>query len=139
MESVDLSYNEYADQGAFMLSLSGRPEQSAENLATALQVLQETTRDGLTDQELAQAKTKTAARLVLAGEIPSSRLGSLGENWLYRQEYRHVQDDLSDLRALTNNDLRELLDAFPLTAGTTVTLGPLESLAGLRQPVTSSY
>ena len=79
--------------------------------------------------ELAQAKNKVASRIVLRSERPMGRLGSLGHNWLYRQEYRSVADDLLSLRSITVQDIRNLLDAFPLKQLTTVAVGPLEEIA----------
>jgi len=56
------------------------------------------------------------------------RLSSLGHNWLQRQEYRRVEDDLETLRSLRLSDIRKLLDAYPLGQLTTSAVGPLESL-----------
>ena len=57
------------------------------------------------------------------------RLSSLGGNWIYREEFRSVADDLATLRGITSRDVRELLDVYPLGATTTVAVGPLESLS----------
>ena len=85
-------------------------------------------RNGVTEVELAQAKSKVASRIVLRSERPMGRLSSLGHNWLQRQEYRRVEDDLETLRSLTLADIRRLLDAYPLAQLTTSAVGPLESL-----------
>ncbi len=50
--------------------------------------------DGVTDDELRQAKNKVKARVVLSSERPQSRLFNVGGNWLQRREYRTVADDL---------------------------------------------
>jgi predicted Zn-dependent peptidase len=56
------------------------------------------------------------------------RLSSLGHNWLYRGEYRSVEDDLATLRGITAADIRKLLEEYPLRQLTTSAVGPLESL-----------
>jgi hypothetical protein len=56
------------------------------------------------------------------------RLSSLGGNWVYRQEYRSVADDLKVLKEMTLDDIHNLLEVYPLGQLTTVTIGPLESL-----------
>ena len=44
-------------------------------------------RDGLTEDELNQAKNKVLARSVLRSERPMGRLASLGFHWMYRRRY----------------------------------------------------
>ena len=44
-------------------------------------------RDGLTEDELIQAKNKVLARSVLRSERPMGRLASLGFHWMYRRAY----------------------------------------------------
>ena len=43
--------------------------------------------DGLTEDELIQAKNKVLARSVLRSERPMGRLASLGFHWMYRHAY----------------------------------------------------
>jgi len=58
------------------------------------------------------------------------RLSSLGNNWVYRGEYRSVQADLDAVQGVTAADIRALLDAYPLGQTTTVAIGPRETLEG---------
>jgi predicted Zn-dependent peptidase len=68
---------------------------------------------------------------VLAGERPMGRLSSLGGNWIVRREYRTIADDLAKVKALTTDDVRQLLERYPLGQTTTVGVGPLETLPEL--------
>ena len=43
--------------------------------------------EGVTEDELTQAKNKVLARSVLRSERPMGRLASLGFHWTYRREY----------------------------------------------------
>ena len=129
-EAAELGYNEYDGSGTWMTYLSCAPESTAGNVQRIQEIYDSLNRDGATEEELEQAKNKVASRIVLRSERPMGRLSSLGGNWVYRQEYRSVQDDLDTVRALTLDDLRQLLDVYPLGQHTTATVGPLESFGG---------
>lgn len=127
-EGADLGYHEYHGSGAWMTYLTCAPEDVEKNLARIHEIYDEVNRDGVTETEVMQAKSKVASRVVLRGERPKGRLGSLAGNWVYRQEYRSIEDDLADLRSVTVESIRKLLDEFPLGQMSTATVGPLESL-----------
>src|SRR5947209_2334021 len=63
-DSADASFHEYEGTGTFYVSLSGEPGRTQENLALTLGVLRTGTRDGLTEEELNQARSKMMSRLV---------------------------------------------------------------------------
>ena len=67
-------------------------------------------------------------RVVLSSERPRSRLFNVGGNWLQRREYRTVADDLITLEAVTVEDVRSVLEKYPLSASSTITVGPLEKI-----------
>lgn len=127
-ELAELNYNDFDDTGTYLFLLSGEPEETAENLSRAAAILDAVNREGVTERELQQAKTKVASRIVLRGERPMGRLSSLGGNWLARKEYRTIADDLRTVEALTRDDIRQLLDRFPLKLQTTVGVGPLSEI-----------
>lgn len=128
-EAADLDFSEYDGSGSYLTYLSCEPDAVSENLTRIQAIYSEVNQQGIRDEELDQAKNKVASRVVLRSERPMGRLSSLGGNWVYRQEYRSVDDDLATLRGITSRDVRELLDAYPLGATTTVAVGPLESLS----------
>jgi predicted Zn-dependent peptidase len=127
-EAAELGYNEFDGSGAYMCFFSCPPEEAGANVERVRAIYDDINRNGVTEVELAQAKSKVASRIVLRSERPMGRLSSLGHNWLQRQEYRRVEDDLETLRSLTLADIRRLLDAYPLAQLTTSAVGPLESL-----------
>lgn len=129
-ETAEVGYNEFDGSGAFMSFFSCVPEEAAPNLERVQSIFDDVNRNGVTDVELAQAKSKVASRIVLRSERPMGRLSSLGHNWVHRNEYRRVEDDLETLRKITLADIRQLLEAYPLVPLTTSTVGPLESLEG---------
>ncbi|MBW3538814.1 MAG: insulinase family protein, partial [Planctomycetes bacterium] len=128
-EHAGMGFNEYDGAGAWVTHLSSTPESVAENRQRIHAIYDAVNRDGVTETELARAKSKVASRIVLRSERPRGRLSSLGNNWVYRREYRSVETDLKTLAELSTRDIRELLEAYPLACLTTAAVGPLESLA----------
>lgn len=126
VESASLGHYEYLGVGMFFSWVSCAPEAAQGVFAKVKEIQQEAERKGLNEQELAQAKNKVKARVVLGSERPRSRLFNVGGNWLQRSEYRSVADDLASVDAVTLDDVHRVLAAFPLSQNTTVTIGPLE-------------
>lgn len=127
-EAADLGYNEYDGAGTWMSYLSCQPEDLEENLDIFTRVLDDVNRNGITPEELEQARNKVASRIVLRGERPMGRLSSLGSNWIYRQQYRSIADDLRMIRAVTLHEIHELIQEFPLRMTSTVGVGPVAEL-----------
>jgi predicted Zn-dependent peptidase len=80
--------------------------------------------DGVSEEELTQAKNKVLARTVLRSERPMGRLMSLGFHWTYRREHLAVERELELFAAVTRADLRRILDRWPLLPMTLVSVGP---------------
>ena len=127
-ESADLSYSEYDGAGAWMSYLGCSPELVEENIARCQKIFDDVNAHGITAEELEQARNKVASRIVLRGERPMGRLSSLGGNWMYRQEYRSIADDLQSIRRITLDEVQEVLRRYPISMTTTVGVGPLTDL-----------
>jgi predicted Zn-dependent peptidase len=127
-ETADLGYTDFDGSGAYMCYFSCAPDETRANLDRVRSIYDDINRNGVKEVELAQARSKVASRIVLRSERPMGRLSSLGHNWVHRNEYRRVEDDLETLRNLKLSDIRELLEAYPLKQLTTSTVGPLEAL-----------
>ncbi len=129
-EAAELAFNDFEGTGAWMTYLSCSPDAAEKNIARIGALYKAVNCDLVTEAEMNQAKSKVASRIVLRGERPMGRLASLGGNWVYRQEYRSIEDDLATIKSLTAADIRELLDVYPLGQMTTSTIGPLVALPG---------
>jgi len=127
-ESADLSYNEYDGTGAYLTYLCSTPESAHDNLKRVRDIYADVNSRGVTEEELEQARNKAASRIVLRSERPMGRLSSLGSNWVYRNEYRSVQDDLDSYRAITTDDVSAVLKKYPLGQLSTAAVGPLKTL-----------
>jgi predicted Zn-dependent peptidase len=127
-ESADCSFHEYEGTGSFYTSFSGEPEEAESNLEIVLNVLRETGRDGVTEEELQQARNKILSRVVRASERPKGRMLAVGMHWIYQHEYRTMDDELKAYEAVTTKTIREVLDRYPIDRVSTLALGPLTSL-----------
>lgn len=123
-EAADLAYNDYDGCGVYMTYLCSQPERTTEIRERVHGILERVNREGITAEELEQARNKALTRIVLRGERPMDRLSSLGANWLYRECYQSVEDDLQCYQSITLDDIRELLEVYPLGCTTTVGVGP---------------
>lgn len=128
LDTADVSFHEYDGTGVYYTYLSGDAESMQEALDLAVNVLHEVQRDGLTEEELALAKSKFGSRMVRGGERPMGRLSALGYNWTYLKQYRTVDDELAAVDAVTLADVRRVLDRYPIDNPAMVALGPLEKL-----------
>jgi predicted Zn-dependent peptidase len=126
-ESADLGFHDYEGCGAWVSYACCRPEDAQANLERVQSMYAAVMRDGVTAAEMEQARNKAASRIVLQSERPMGRLSSLGGNWVYRREHRSVRDDLLSLNSVTGDDVRRLLDEYPLPPVTIVGVGPLRS------------
>jgi predicted Zn-dependent peptidase len=132
VDSADTSFQDYEGTGSFYTSFSCEPEQAQENLGTVFGVLGEVQREGITTEELQQAKSKILSRLVRAGERPKGRMRALGMDWIYLHEYWTVDDEVRAYDAVTLDSIREVLDRYPLDRATTLALGPLKKLKAVK-------
>jgi predicted Zn-dependent peptidase len=127
-ESAGMGAHEYEAAGTYMVQMSCPPEGTAENVGVIRRVLDEVQRDGITDEELTQAKSKFASRLVRGNERPKGRMRSLGVHWLYQQQYHVLDAELRAYDAVTLDSVREVLERYPLGRATTIAYGPLTKL-----------
>ncbi len=127
-DSADASFHEYEGTGAFYTSFSCEPGLAESDLAKVRQVLSEVQRDGITEDELRQAKSKILSRVVRGSERPMGRMQAIGMDWTYLHQYRTVDDELRAFDAVSLKTIREVLDQYPLDRLTTFALGPLKEM-----------
>ena len=91
-------------------------------------VLRSVQQDGISEEELNQAKSKILSRVVRGSERPMGRMQAIGMAWTYLHRYRTVDEELQAFDAVDLEMIRTLLDQYPLDRVTTFALGPLEEL-----------
>jgi len=114
--------------GALVTTFSCDPAEAVANLAIVQEVLADVQKNGLSEQEIAQAKNKIASRVVRASERPMGRMRTIAGSWLYNNEYSDPDVELARFDAVNSRSIRELLDLYPLTTNTVVGYGPLADL-----------
>src|SRR4051812_11416262 len=127
-ETASLGHYEYLGAGMFYTWLACEPDDVDENLVRLHKILKQVELEGVTEEELQQAKNKVKARVVLGSERPQSRLFNISGNWLQRREYRTVADDLKSLGDVTIEQIRDVMTKYPLTAASTIAVGPRDKI-----------
>ena len=115
--------------GLFMTFHGASPEQTPDNLQRILDVQRQVEQDGVTADELERAKSKICSHIVLQSERTNSRLFAVGMNWLQRREYRTTRELVALYQNVTAGDIAAVLEKYPLSVNTTVTIGPLADVA----------
>jgi predicted Zn-dependent peptidase len=123
-DGVEVNYQDYNQAGVFYTFLSCDPEEAQANLGRIAATFRAAMVDGLSEQELTQAKNKVLARTVLRSERPMGRLMPLGFHWSYRHEHVPVERELELYSAVTLADVRRVLEQWPLVPMTMVSVGP---------------
>lgn len=127
-EHASLGHHEYLGSGIYASYVCCDPDDAAENLAIVQKAYHDAETKGFGREEIAQAKSKVRSRIVLSGERPRGRLFAVGSDWIYQREYNSVADDLAILDSVGLDDVHEVLDRFPLSKNSTLTIGPLAQL-----------
>ena len=123
--SASQSGDDFLDAGVFVTQLACEPENTHALLDRIVEIYQGA-ENGLSNNEVDQARNKLLSRVVLAGERPRQRLFSLGLEWAHLGRYRSVPDDLATLDKISREDLHRILAEWHLPASSsTVLAGPL--------------
>jgi len=128
-ESCDLAYNEFFDNGIWGGYLCCDAEETETNISRIQTVFADINRSSVTAEELDEAFNKVASRIVLRSERPMGRLSVIGGDWVYREQYQSVEQEIEAYRRVTLGDIRQLLDNYPLGMTTITELKPEESAA----------
>jgi predicted Zn-dependent peptidase len=127
-DSADTSFHDYQGTGAFYSSFSCEPGSVERNLRIVTDLLFKVQQDGITSEELSQAKNKIGSRVVRASERPMGRMQAIGMSWTYLHEYRSVDEELRAFDAVELDAVRQVLRQYPLTQTTVLALGPRQDI-----------
>jgi len=81
-------------------------------------------RDGAGENELRTARNKVLSAVTIKSETPMGRLVNLGFNWVYRNEYRNIDEDIAAIKAVKTTDINALLNELKLSEFTQLSVGP---------------
>ncbi|MEM1186225.1 MAG: pitrilysin family protein [Planctomycetota bacterium] len=74
--------------------------------------------------DLEKLRAKLATGATLSGERPGDRMQRLGRQWMTRGSYLTLEDELAMINAVTVDDVKRVLENFPLTPTTWGRLTP---------------
>ena len=93
-------------------------------LDTVRNIFDSLVKDGVTKEELRIAKNKVLSALVIKNELPMGRLVDLGFNWIYLKQYHTIEDDVSEIKKVTVDDVNVLIGQLKPGDFTQFSLGP---------------
>ncbi|HJZ91852.1 MAG TPA: pitrilysin family protein [Gemmataceae bacterium] len=127
-DEAGMGIDECDGAGAYYTSFNCVPENATECYGIVRKLLDGVQKNGITADEFQQAKTKILSREVRAGERTARRMLTVAKDHVYRGEYRSVDDELAAWDAVTLDDVRAVLDRYPVTNQTVTAYGPLTQL-----------
>ena len=113
-ETAAMNACEFQGTGLLMTQLCCAPEDTAENFARIQELLAEAEAEGVTEAELAQAKSKIRSHIVLQSERPVNRLFAVGGNWIARRQYRTVREVIDSYQRVRCEDIAAVMEKYPL-------------------------
>jgi len=127
-DSADVSYHDYDGTGTFFTSFTSEPANTQKILSIIQGLFRQVHKDGVSEAELQQAKSKVLSRIVRSGERPMGRMQALGMSWTYLKKYRSVDDELKAFEAVSAKKVEQVLEKYSLLDPTILALGPLKKL-----------
>jgi len=126
-EVATMQFGAMDGTGAFCSYIRCSSKNVPKVLDTVRSVFRSLSESGVTEDELTKAKNKILSALVIKNELPMGRLVDLGSNWIYLEQYRTIEEDISDVRAVTVDDVRSLIEQFNPSDFTRFSIGPAQS------------
>ncbi len=126
-ETATMQFGAMDGTGTFYSYICCRSENVAKVLDTVGGIFHSLSQSGITEDELRKAKNKILSALVIKNELPMGRLVDLGFNWIYLQQYRTIEDDISAIKAVTVDDIHSLIGQLKPGDFTQFSIGPPQS------------
>lgn len=120
--------HEFDGAGITMSYLCCAPGDTRDNLLRLQELQEKLEADGVSENELELAKSKTCSHIVRRAERPGSRLFHVGANWLKRHEYVTVKSTLDAYMAVTVDQISTTLNRYPLSQHASIFAGPLRQI-----------
>lgn len=87
-------------------------------------IFNDTSKNGVKEDELEAAKNKTLSAITIKNEVPMGRLIELGFNWVYLEKYISIDKIVSKIKAISLNDINNLLGKYPLNETSKMVIKP---------------
>jgi len=129
-EAATMQFGAMDGTGVFHSYIRCSSENVPEVLDTIKGIFGNLSKSGITKDELKKAKNKILSALVIKNELPMGRLIDLGFNWMYLEQYRTIEDDVSDIKAVAADDINSLIEQLNPGDFTQLSIGPEQSEQG---------
>ena len=126
-EAATMQFGAMDGTGTFYNYIRCSNENAAIVLDTVRSIYDSLAKNGITEDELTKAKNKILSALVIKNELPMGRLIDLGFNWIYLQQYRTIEDDVSAIKAVTIDDVNSLIEQVNPGDFTQFSIGPIQN------------
>lgn len=123
--SVFSATSAFVDAGAWNVYAGTTPEHAAEVRALVGRELHRLVTDGITDEELEIARGYLAGAYEMGLEDSSARMSRLGGQLTLLGELRSIEDQIARWAAVTQDDVRRVIERVYAADPVTVTLGPI--------------
>ena len=123
-EAASMHFGPMDGTGLFYSYLRCSTAKAPEVLDIVTRIFAELAKDGVTEAELTKAKNKVLSALVIKNELSMGRLVDLGFNWVYLNQYRPIEHDVTAIKAVSVEDVNALIGALNPGAFTQFVLGP---------------
>jgi predicted Zn-dependent peptidase len=115
-ETAVASLSSFDNTGMMVAFASTTPDHAPAVLELIQAELKGIQEDGVQEDELRRAKDKLVSRTVLDGESAYGRMQDLAYTWVAERRLRTIEEEAREIEAVTLDDVRRVLDRFPLTA-----------------------
>jgi len=127
-DEAHMSYSPMDGTGSMLTFISTDPDKTSKVKDIALGEFKKFCDKGPTAAELTAAQNKIASSATIKGELPMGRLTAVGFDWVYRNEYVPMKEQIDEIFSVTTQQVLDLARTIKLDKTTTLALGPLESL-----------
>ena len=131
--SVYSTVDTFSDSGALSVYAGCLPERFDEVVRVTTDVLEDVARDGITENECRIAKGSLRGGLVLGLEDSASRMHRIGRSELNYGEHRSIERTLSEIEAVTLDEVNAVARQLLTRDYGAAVLGPQSSKASLPQ------
>jgi len=123
-EYASLESHEFQGTGILLNYMCCQPDQTLDLMEHYNRIVSEFHAQGVSQQELETAQAKVCSHIVLRSERPANRMFSIGNNWIQRGIYETTRETVSQIEAVTVQDMQRVIQQYPLTPATSVAIGP---------------
>lgn len=113
-DEAQAAYDGHEGVGEFFVYASCDPDKADEVWGVVERECQALS-DSLEADDLAKLRAKLATGVTLQGERPMGRMMRLGRQWTLQHKYTPLEVELACIDAVTLGDVRDMLEAFPIT------------------------